>query len=211
MGLDFSHAYLGATRHAITVGFVSLMIVGVASKVVPTLNGVPARALPSLWIPFVLLNVGCTARVLFQTLTDFTPGAFPLAGVSGAFEVAGLALWGIHLIRVMLGRYRITTEQSPAEGPPTEALPGHIVGWLTAVAPETIAVFERMGFPAITNRLLRETIARTITVRQACALKGIDEERLLAALDEALRLRHAPHGARPIPVEFVGQLTRAAT
>jgi hypothetical protein len=33
--LGFSHAYYGAIRHAITVGFVSLMIVGVAAKVVP--------------------------------------------------------------------------------------------------------------------------------------------------------------------------------
>src|SRR4029079_985051 len=32
--LGFSHAFYGATRHAITVGFVSLMIVGVSSKVV---------------------------------------------------------------------------------------------------------------------------------------------------------------------------------
>ena len=41
--IGFSHAYYGAIRHAITVGFVSLMIVGVASKVTPTLNGIPTR------------------------------------------------------------------------------------------------------------------------------------------------------------------------
>jgi hypothetical protein len=115
------------------------------------------------------------------------------------------------LIRVMAGRYRFALEPGPAAGRPTEALPGHIVGWLTAAAPETIAVFERMGFPAITNRLLRETIARTVTVRQACALKGIDEARLIGALNEALSLRPAPRGAGPVPVELVGRLTRGAT
>jgi hypothetical protein len=51
VGLKFSHAYYGATRHAITVGFISLMIVGVAAKVVPTLNGVDVRALSGLWLP----------------------------------------------------------------------------------------------------------------------------------------------------------------
>jgi len=34
--IGFSHAYYGAIRHAITVGFISFMIVGVAAKVVPT-------------------------------------------------------------------------------------------------------------------------------------------------------------------------------
>jgi hypothetical protein len=38
-GLPFSHAYYGATRHAITVGFISLMIMGMAARFVPTLNG----------------------------------------------------------------------------------------------------------------------------------------------------------------------------
>jgi riboflavin transporter FmnP len=52
--MAFSHAYYGAVRHAITVGFVSMMIMGVAAKVVPMLNGIDARTLPALWIPFVL-------------------------------------------------------------------------------------------------------------------------------------------------------------
>ncbi|MBV8488501.1 MAG: NnrS family protein, partial [Planctomycetaceae bacterium] len=43
VGLGFSHAYFGATRHAITVGFISLMIMGMAAKVVPTLNGIDPR------------------------------------------------------------------------------------------------------------------------------------------------------------------------
>ena len=31
-GVGFSHAYFGATRHAITVGFISLMIMGMAGQ-----------------------------------------------------------------------------------------------------------------------------------------------------------------------------------
>ena len=44
----FSHAYLGAYRHALTVGFILMMIVGVSSKVVPTLSGVDLRRANSL-------------------------------------------------------------------------------------------------------------------------------------------------------------------
>jgi hypothetical protein len=93
-----------------------------------------------------------------------------------------------------------------AGGAPAEALPPHIVGWLTAVAPETIPVFARMGFTAITHRFLRETVARTITIRQACALKGIDEGKLLAALNDVIKLRGAACHAVPRPAEFVGRL-----
>jgi hypothetical protein len=200
-----SHAYLGASRHAITVGFISLMILGVSAKVVPTLNGVAASTLPGLWWPFLLVNTGCALRVGFQTLTDFFPGAFPIAGVSGTFEVAGFALWGGHLLAVMAGRYSPTA--APATGAaPARASPGHNVGWLTAVAPETIPVFARLGFSPINNRLLRETVARTITIHQACLLKGIPEEQLLAGLDEVLAAGIRRRQPPPTPIEFVGRI-----
>ncbi|HNR33387.1 MAG TPA: NnrS family protein, partial [Candidatus Hydrogenedentes bacterium] len=79
--LGFSHAYYGAIRHAVTVGFISMMIVGVAARVVPVWRGHDTRPQPALWAPFLLLNAGCALRVGFQTLTDFSGAAFPLAGV----------------------------------------------------------------------------------------------------------------------------------
>jgi hypothetical protein len=102
--IGFSHAYYGAIRHAITVGFISLMIVGVAARVVPFLNRFDIHELTALWAPFVLLNLGCALRVVTQTLTDFTPAAFPVAGISGLFEVTGLAIWGTHLWSLMRER-----------------------------------------------------------------------------------------------------------
>ena len=99
--MGFSHAYYGSVRHAITVGFISLMIVGVASKVVPTLKGIDTRALPALWLPYVLLNTGCFLRVSMQTFTDFNGQAFPAAGVSGLLELTALAIWGVSLWKLM--------------------------------------------------------------------------------------------------------------
>src|SRR5262249_23281390 len=125
--LGFSHAYYGAVRHAITVGFISLMIMGVAARGVPTLNGVDGRRLPRPWGPFLLLNAGCSLRVFGQTLTDFTATAFPVAGVSGLLEVTALALWGAHLWSVMAGRpsYRRPATAAYVPGAPIEA--GHRV------------------------------------------------------------------------------------
>ena len=98
----FSHAYLGSYRHAYTVGFVSLMIQGVASRVVPILAGIDSKRISALWGPFILINVGCAGRVVLQILTDFFPGAsFPLVGLTGFIEVTALEWWGVELWHTM--------------------------------------------------------------------------------------------------------------
>jgi hypothetical protein len=184
--IGFSHAYYGATRHAITVGFVSLMIVGVAAKVVPTLNGVSSRAIASLWGPFVLINLGCALRVVGQTLTDFSVNAFPFAGVSGLFEVTGLALWGAHLWLIMAGRARI--RRSAAENV-ADSLRNRPIrasdspASVLAIYPALSRSFVEHGFSAITNPHLRATVARVITVGQACRRMNVNAEHFVAELN----------------------------
>ncbi len=98
----FAHSYMGAHRHAFTVGFISLMILGVSARVVPILAGVDAKEVSALWGPFILLNVGCAGRVGLQILTDFLPRvAYPLVGLTGFVEVAALAWWGVELWHTM--------------------------------------------------------------------------------------------------------------
>ncbi|MFO0929121.1 MAG: DUF1858 domain-containing protein [Gemmataceae bacterium] len=183
--LGFSHAYYGAIRHAITVGFVSLMIVGVAGKVVPTLNGVDVHRLGGLWAPFLLINAGCALRVTGQTLTDFTATAFPFAGVSGLLEVTGLALWSAHLVAVMAGRVRLQPEQADhqpfAAGARIEAT--HRVGELLDAHPELLDTFVGLGFQPLRNPVLRRTVARQVTVGRACRLAGVPLDAALAALN----------------------------
>lgn len=181
----FSHAYYGAIRHAITVGFVSLMIVGVAAKVIPTLNGVDVRSLSSLWGPFMLLNLGCSLRVIGQVLTDLTDDAFPFAGVSGCLEVAGLALWGWHLSRLMLG-------WRPAEAPgddqplmPNEPIQGlHRVGEALDRYPQLLPTFLAFGFKPLASPWLRHTLAQRVTISRACGIVGVDAVAFLMRLNQ---------------------------
>jgi hypothetical protein len=187
----FSHAYYGAIRHAITVGFISLMIVGVAAKVVPTLNGIDVRRLSPLWLPFALINIGCALRVGGQVLTDWTTAAFPLAGVSGCLEVGGLALWGFHLWRIMAGHVQAGP---PAAGdvyrPGDTIRAGHIVGQVLEHHPSLLDAFLSFGFKPLASSWLRQTLARRVTIGQACRLVGVNAEALLARLNE----EHACHG-----------------
>ena len=94
--VPFSHAFFGAYRHAITVGFIMMMIVGMSSRLVAkSPNG------NSLWLTFVLINVGNILRVSFQIGTDFSPAAYTVMGFSGFIEVIGLMLWAYELLRCM--------------------------------------------------------------------------------------------------------------
>ena len=110
--VPFSHAFFGAYRHALTVGFIMMMIVGVSSKVVPTLSGIDVRRTNSLWPTFILLNIGNLTRVSFQIATDFAPGAYRVMGISGFIEVVGLAIWG----------YQIFSNMRVAEKPDCERI-----------------------------------------------------------------------------------------
>jgi hypothetical protein len=190
VAVGFSHAYYGAIRHAVTVGFVSLMIVGVAAKVVPTLNGVDCRSLSGLWGPFVLLNLGCALRVSTQTLTDFTAAAYPVAGVSGLLEVSGLAWWGLHLVAVMRGGARLEASSATRLLPGEPIRAAHRVGEVLDRYPHLLPTFLSFGFTPLANPRVRQTLARRVTLGWACRFGGVDCERLLDALN-----RNRPKGA----------------
>lgn len=181
-GIPFSHAYYGAIRHAITVGFISLMIMGFAAKVVPTLNGVDTRTLSSLWGPFILINVGCFLRVSTQTLTDWHPGFFAIVGLSGTLEVAALAWWGIGLVRIMRQGKRETMLAEKPELIRPDHIVAHVVEWY----PQTLDVFDRFGFGMLRNPVLRRTVARGVTLRQATGMHNVNTDQLVEALNMSI-------------------------
>jgi hypothetical protein len=186
-GIAFSHAYYGAIRHAITVGFVSMMIVAMGAKVVATLRGIEADRLPSLATVFVLLNLGCLLRVGLQIGTDWHPAFFRLVGVSGMLEWTALALWSAHLAAMMLGRGRYATAQpAAAVSAPTliraEDRVADVLDWY----PQTLALLIAHGFTPLGNPLLRRALARQVSVAQACRLHGVDLGAVLADLNRAI-------------------------
>jgi len=203
--IGFSHAYGGAVRHAITVGFISLTIMGMAAKVVPTLNGVDIRRLRALWLPFALVNAGCLMRVTFQIATDFAAWAYPVAGVSGLLEVTGIGIWGVHLWRIMAG-WDPTAEGAPSR--PTRLTGDDKVGWVVTWYPQTLPVLIAKGFTPLENPFFRRTMARAVSLRMAARQHHLDEDALLAELNVAVGLiprsergdsgRSGPSGETPV-------------
>lgn len=180
----FSHAYYGAIRHAITVGFVSMMIMGVAGKVVPMLNGIDSRTLPALWIPFVLVNTGCALRVSMQVLSDWHDLGFLLIGFSGLLEVAGLAIWGVGLAWIIVFRKPLRTIDHDGEN-------DDVSGKLTArvnIQPEMTMAEIATQYPQLQPRMqqlgLDTCCSAERTVREIAAKQGLHPMFLVRVLTE---------------------------
>jgi uncharacterized protein involved in response to NO len=193
-GVVFSHAYFGGYRHAFTVGFISLMILGVSSKIVPVLGGLSPSQVSTLRATFWLVNIGNAMRVVFQILTDSYAWAYPVMAASAWIEVTGLAIWAVDLWMAM-GR-RPALRSACGDVPLT---PASRVGDVAAAYPETIAVFLKFGFTMITNPLMRQTVARSVTLEQVCRLRHVDCDQLLAALRGAANAR-GEHGRKTDPL-----------
>jgi hypothetical protein len=187
--IPFSHAYYGAIRHAITVGFISLMIMGFAGKVVPTLNGLDPRKLSPLYGPFILINLGCFLRVSTQTLTDFHPAFFAVVGLSGSLEVIALAWWGIPLAHIMLNGRATEREAIIVAERPAFVTADHRVADVVEWFPQTLDVFVRFGFTPLKNPLLRRSLARAVSLGQACRLHHVDATELLRAINAVVTPR----------------------
>jgi hypothetical protein len=183
--VPFSHAFFGAYRHALTVGFIMMMIVGVSSKVVPTLSGVDVRRANSLWPTFVLLNLGNLTRVSFQIATDFSPAAYSVMGVSGFIEVVGLTLWGYELFANMRVGKKLQRNSIEPNFQHLDITPATKVGEVLARYPQSLEIFVQRGFPLLRNPVLRKTMARAITIEQACRREGVDLAGLLAELEQS--------------------------
>lgn len=186
--IPFSHAYFGSVRHAITVGFISMMIAGMAAKVVPTLRGVASENLPALWVPFVLINVGCALRVVCQILTDWHPVFFKIVGVSGMLEWTGFLVWGLHLAAVMLGLGKYRTVAKMSWGPaPEMVMAEHRVAQVLDWYPQLEPIFHNHGFTMLRNPVLRRTVARQVSLQQVCKMKGVDLPAFLDELNQWIR------------------------
>jgi uncharacterized protein involved in response to NO len=189
--VPFSHAFFGAYRHALTVGFIMMMIVGVSSKVVPTLSGVDVRRANSLWPTFLLLNLGNLTRVSSQIATDFFPSAYSVMGFSGFIEVVGLTLWGYELFANMRAGKKFERASSAVSGDGVgqfQITPQTKVADVLAHYPQSLQIFLRHGFGPLANPLVRKTMARVVTIDQACRREGVNLAELLAELEGLERL-----------------------
>ena len=185
LGMDMNHAFVGAYRHALTVGFITTIMVGMASRIIPVFRGVKLHSPVLLELTFWLLAIGNLIRVLFQSLSAlYGPIWLRVAGASGVLELAGLLLFGYNLWRTLDAR-TAEEETSITWLPPLAAATK--VGDLLAAYPYLLPVFVGHGFTALSNPILRKTVAKQVSVGQACRMHGVELDGFLKELTEVTR------------------------
>jgi uncharacterized protein involved in response to NO len=90
----------GASRHALTVGFISLMIFGVGQRVLPAFTGMKllySRRL--MFLSMLLASIGCAMRVTSEMLAypGYAVAAWHFLPVSAVIELTAFTLFAINL------------------------------------------------------------------------------------------------------------------
>ncbi len=126
--------------------------------------------------------------VLGQTALDLTSSVGILVAASGFIQWAGTVLWADDLwLNIAVGRH-IAKEGTEPTKELTDITPQTKVASVFERFPQTLEVFLRHGFAPLANPILRRTMAKVVTIEQACRREGVDMEELLRDLHQAAGL-----------------------
>ncbi len=198
-GVAVEHAFVGAYRHAVTVGFISMMIMGYASRIIPVFRGVKLYSVTLSVAAFWLVNVGNVLRVGSEILVGFFQGSFfPIMGASGSIEVFALALFGYNIFQTM---------ETPVEAVETrkeESVAAIVtkdmkISDILERHPYLLEVLVKKGFTPLQNPVLRRIMARTITFEKACVRMSLDVDTLLTDINRIVEEKR--QGIEQVEVE----------
>jgi uncharacterized protein involved in response to NO len=106
---DHANGWVGASRHALTVGFVATMVFAIGQRVLPAFAGMRVLYSPPLMLTcLLLLNTGCLLRVNSEILAyeNYWLPAWKILPVSAIFELAAVTVFGVNML--------LTFKQPPA-------------------------------------------------------------------------------------------------
>ncbi|MCQ4575209.1 MAG: DUF1858 domain-containing protein [Candidatus Brocadiales bacterium] len=186
-GAAVPYALFGAYRHAIFVGFITMMILGCASKMIPMSIGVQLYSYRALFWSFVLINTGTVLRVTCQPLAaDYNMTALYLPmGISGFLEWGALCLFGYNIWKTV-GQKPVKETQQDAGEKITVVTPETNVYQLVKQHPKTLDVLVNRGFKQLRNPMLLNTLARTVNIGTAVSIHSTDLGSLLKELNDAV-------------------------
>jgi uncharacterized protein involved in response to NO len=106
---DHSNGWTGASRHALTVGFISTMVFAMGQRILPAFTGMRVLYSPRLMLTcLLLLTLGCTMRVTSEILAyeGYWPPAWNFLPWSAICELAAVTVFAANLV--------LTFRQPPA-------------------------------------------------------------------------------------------------
>ena len=98
---DTSGGIWGASRHALTVGFISVMVLSVGQRILPAFAGMRLLWSPRLMFGgLLLLTLGCSLRVSCEVLAyqGYANWAWEVLPFSALLELGGLTLFAVNIL-----------------------------------------------------------------------------------------------------------------
>jgi len=180
------YLFHGAANHALAVGFITMMIMGYASKMVPTFRGVNMYSVRLSDMTFILINLGCFLRVFTQVMIGLKGDFYySLIGFSGWIEFVAIGMFGYNIWKSINAK-----EEDDDVGDQKEKLKEITkdtkINDAIEQYPETLDVFLEFGFKQLSNPVARKTIAKVFTIAQATKIHPVNIDDLLKALNEKI-------------------------
>lgn len=124
---DTSGGIWGASRHALTVGFISVMVLSIGQRILPAFAGM--RLLWSTKLMFaglLLLSVGCALRVSCEVLAyqGYVAWTWSVLPGSALLELAALTIFAINIVGTFVLEPSHVSNQPVVVGVPELLAPG---------------------------------------------------------------------------------------
>ncbi len=179
----------GASRHALTVGFLAMLIFCVGPLILPSFLASrqlrsPALMGASLW----LLAIGCLLRVASESVAYSASGglSWQLLPVSGVIELTAVCLFVLNFVWTMV-------QPVPAWFAPHQVNAGMTVYFCVTSFPKTKHILIDSGLQTLARV---DDVPRSLTLEEAAAADKANINRILSALREFFAKRqprrHSP-------------------
>ncbi|MBC8282996.1 MAG: DUF1858 domain-containing protein [Nitrospinae bacterium] len=165
--------------HINLLGFMAMMIAGVAFHVLPRFS---ARKLPwpeGMKYQFILQNVGLLGMITLYALGGWRGGGAHVAFVFFAI------LAGIAFAIMFYNLYFVLS--APEELPKPETITGEMkVAHVLDHFPQALSIFLESGFQSLANPAARQTFAKVVSIEKACEKHGVDATEFLSKLNQEI-------------------------
>jgi hypothetical protein len=164
----------GASRHAVTVGFLATLIFSIGPRILPSfLNSrelwSPRLMAATLW----LVSFGCLLRVTSESVAYSSAGiAWEILPVSALLELAGVVGFAVNMAMTL-------SQPVPAWFGPGGVAPHHPVYFYVSSFPKVKQVLVDAGLKTLGHVC---EIPRSLTLREAAEADGADMDKLQSAL-----------------------------
>ncbi|NIT84940.1 MAG: DUF1858 domain-containing protein, partial [Nitrospinaceae bacterium] len=166
--------------HFNLLGFLAMMVTGVAYHVLPRFNARPVPWPGGVGVQFYLQNLG-----LLGMAGTYLLGAPWQGGLPHGFFLLFSGMAGVALFIMFYNLYFVLTPASTAETPDRITRDMKVSAVLDRF-PQAMPVFLQSGFSALTNPAARRTFAKVVSIEKACQKHGVNVEEFLRRLNAEL-------------------------